>query len=107
MSVKPVDFQIMLPKTMEVAKMSNDEVHRNLTAQQQQVTATMHRAEDSLKQVYSRPQAQGTRIAEKPKENRKNDRKKKEAGGHSDKKDENGWNNTEKPIITSTIDIKV
>jgi len=107
MSIKPVDFQIMLPKTMEVAKLNNDEVHRNLTAQQQQAAATRHKAEDSLKQVYSRPHAQDVRIAEKQKENRRNDKKRQETGGQSDKKEENGRNNADNTVITSTIDIKI
>ncbi len=107
MSIKPVDFQVMLPRTMEVAKLSNDEVHRNLTAQQQQVTATQHKAEDSLKQVYSRAQAQDVRISEKQKENRRNGRKKEEDGGRSGEKDEKSRSGLEKEMITSTIDIKI
>lgn len=107
MSIKPVDFQIMLPKTMEVAKLSNDEIHRNLTAQQQQAEATMHKAEDSLKQVYSRSKAQDARISEKQKESSRKDQKRRETGGQSGKKEENSRNNTEDNVITSTIDIKI
>ena len=97
----------MLPKTMEVAKLSNDEMHRNLAAQQQQAAAAMHKAEDSLKQVYSRPQAQDVRIGEKQKENRGNDRKRRDTGGQSGKKEENGGNKAGNAVITSTIDIKI
>lgn len=107
MSIKPVDFQVMLPRTMEAAKLSNDETQRNLTAQQQQASATQHRAEDSLKQVYSRAHAHDVRISEKQKENRRNDKKKGKDGSHFDESEENSRSRFNKEIKTSTIDLKV
>lgn len=107
MSIKPVDFQVMLPRTMEAAKVSNDMTQRHITAQQQQVSATLHKAEDSLKQVYSRMEAQDVRIAEKQKENRQKDGKKKKDGSHSGESGNNGNSSLNNDIKTSTIDIKV
>lgn len=107
MSIKPVDFQVMIPRTTEAAKVSNDQTQRNLVNQQQQASATQHRAEDSLKQVYSRTQAQNARITEKQKENSKNDGKRKKEGNKSDENKDNGHSRLKHEIGTSTIDIKI
>lgn len=107
MSIKPVDFQIMIPRAMEAAKISSNETQRNLAAQQQQVLDTQHRAEDSLKQVYSRTQAQNARITEKQKENRKNGEKGRKSGDKAENNEENGHNKLDHEIKTSTIDIKI
>lgn len=107
MSIKPVDFQVMIPRAMEAAKITSDETQRNMAAQQQQISATQHRAEDSLKQVYSRTNAQNARIAEKQKENRKNDGKGKKSGDEADDNEEKGSKKLSREIKTSTIDIKI
>ena len=107
MSIKPVDFQVMIPRTMDAAKISNDENQRNISAKQQQILATQHKAEDSLKQVYSRAQAQNPHITEKQKENRQNSKKKRKEGYHSDKSAENNGRSLNNDSITSTIDIKI
>lgn len=107
MPIKPVDFQVMIPRTLEAAKVSNDLAQKNHLLQQQQAAATQHKAEDSLRQVYSRSQAEHTHITEKQRENRRNDREKK-------KKDQNRQENEDiensrlnKELKTSTIDIKI
>ncbi len=106
MAIKPVDFQVMIPRTMEAAKASNDVNQKNITAQQQQAAATQHRAEGSLKQVYSRTQPQSAHVEEKHKENSKKDGKGKQSGNQSDSHEESGHGRPNE-IITSTIDIKI
>ncbi len=108
MAIKPVDFQVMIPRTMEAAKISNDITQRNLAAQQQQASAMQHKSEDSLKQVYSRNQAQDVHISEKQKENSKGRGKRKrgdQTGAGGD--DEKNRNRLTDEIKTSTIDIKI
>ena len=103
MSIKPVDFQVMIPRTMEVSKSSNDEAQKNYTTQQQQAASTQQHAENTIKQVYSRKRAQDARITERQKEKGSNgkDQKKKE-------ENENSGNKVQKKSMqTSTIDIKV
>lgn len=107
MAIKPVDLQIMIPRTMEAAKASNDVNHRNLTAQQQQAAATQHRAEDSLKQVYSRSQPHNAQISEKQKDNSSKDGKGKKSGGKSAGDEGNEHNRPNDEITTSIIDIKI
>ena len=106
MSIKPVDFQVMIPRTMEVAKIANDEAQRSMAGQQQQAAASQHKAEDSLKQVYSRAHAQEARIMEKQKEDRKKDGKKKKEGSKPDSP-ENGRRKEFRSSSGSTIDIKI
>lgn len=107
MSIKPVDFQVMIPRTMEASKVSNDMTQKNMSAQQQQASAIRQRAEGSLKQVYSRTQAQNARISEKQKDNRKNDGKDKKNRNKGNKNEGNEKNDSKHEMITGTIDIKI
>jgi len=106
MAIKPVDFQVLIPRAMEAAKASNDVNHKNITAQQQQAAAAQHRAEGSLKQVYSRTQPQSAHVDEKQKENSRKDGKGKRSGSQSNGSEENDHDKPNE-IITSTIDIKI
>ncbi len=107
MPIKPVDFQVMIPRTLDAAKVSNDLAQKNHLLQQQQAAATQHKAEDSLRQVYSRSQAEHAHITEKQRENRRNDREKKKKGQTGQESDENENNRLNKEYKTSTIDIKI
>lgn len=106
MPVKPIDFQIMVPRAMDAAKISNDEAHRNQALLQQQAAATQHKADDTLKTVYSRSQAQNVRIAEKQKEDGQ-DRKKKKDGQAREDTQEKSRPNPVRDIKSCTIDIKI
>ena len=104
MSIKPIDFQVLIPRTTDVAKMNSDETHKNTALQQQQAASTQHKADNTLKQVYSQSRPQDVKITQKQKENNRKDRnkdKKKETQGNIEKKVlKNGTQ-------TSTIDIKI
>lgn len=102
MSIKPVDFQVLIPKTMEVARANNDEAQRNLAAQQQQATTVQHKVNDTLNQVYSQSKPQHAKITEKQKDKEQEKGKKKK--GKPGDKEEKSLNNG---IQTSTIDIKI
>ena len=93
MSVKPIDFQVMFPKTSELSKTYNDESNKNQAIHQQQATSNRERIDNSLKQVVARENVQHGRVSEKQeKENTKqNDKKKKQKNMRS----------------TPTIDIKI
>lgn len=103
MAIKPVDFQVMIPRTMEVSKASNDENQRNQTMMQQQTASSQQHAENSIRQVYSQSRAQNARINEKQKEkgNRGKEQKKKGQESDTDKK------GVKENLQTSTIDIKI
>lgn len=80
MSIKPMDFQVMFPKTSELSKTYNDEVNKNQAVLQQQAETNRDRIDHNLKQVVARENVEHGRVNEKqPKDNNKqNDKKKKQ-----------------------------
>ncbi len=103
MSIKPVDFQVIIPRTVEASKASNDENQKNYSMQQQQAANTQTIADNSLRQVYSQKRAQDARITERQKEEGdggKNQKKKEKTGGSAGRAGK-------KSMQTSTIDIKI
>lgn len=80
MSIKPMDFQVMFPKTSELAKTYSDEANKNQAIVQQQTEHNKERINNSLKQVVARENVEHGRVNEKQeKDNSKqNDKKKKQ-----------------------------
>lgn len=93
MSIKPMDFQVMFPKTSELAKTYSDEANKNQAVTQQQAEVNRERIDSSLKQVVARENVQHGRVNEKQEknDNNQNDKKKKQKNTRS----------------TPTIDIKI
>ncbi len=107
LSIKPIDFQIMVPRTLDAAKAASDSMQRNQGLQQQQASATQRKAAESLKQVYSQSQAEHARITEKQKEGQQGERKQERDGHVNEDKEEKEKNRLNNEISTSTIDIKI
>lgn len=109
MSVKPVDFQIAIPRSIDAAKAVSDEIQKNAAMQQQQAASVQNRAEDTLKQVYSRSKTEEVRITEKQREHERQgeSRKKKD----EDKEKNRGKKNSGKiyggTITSGRIDIRI
>ena len=97
MSIKPVDFQVMLPKTSEVSKVSSDDQHRNTAMQQMQSQSTQNKTELNLRQVHSQDKTPEARIKEKQEKN--------EGGKKEEKRKNKRDNNTDNN--SSTIDIRL
>lgn len=106
MAIKPVDFQVMIPRTMEASKVNNDESQRNQSLQYQLAAAGQQEAENSLKQVVSRPQAQNAKINERQNDRRQNGGKKKKQGQNSSE-DNKRKERLNKETGSSIIDIKI
>ena len=104
MSIKPVDFQMLIPKTVEVSKIGSDSANKDSALQQQQLAMVQQRAENSIKQVYNRDKAQNARITEKQKEDRREEAKKHKG---KQKKSNDEKSSLNKQMQTSTIDIKI
>ncbi|MHB8064769.1 MAG: hypothetical protein ACYDG2_19415 [Ruminiclostridium sp.] len=85
MSVKPMDFQVMFPKTSELSKTYSDEANKNQAIAQQQTEHNREKIDNSLKQVVARENVQHGRVNEKQeKDNSKqNDKKKKQKNTRS------------------------
>ncbi len=93
MSIKPMDFQVLYPKTTELSKTYNDEANKNQAVHQQQAETNRDRIDQSLKQVVARENVQHGRVNEKqPRENNKQNEKKK---------------NQKNPENKSKIDIRI
>ncbi|MCX8130295.1 MAG: hypothetical protein N3I35_09380 [Clostridia bacterium] len=105
MSIKPVDFQVMLPRTTEISKIHSDEQHKNQIIQQQQESTVQHKAEDNVKYVHSQDKVQEAKIREKE-EKERND-KKQEKRKNKNKGNYNSNSKKEEDIKTSTIDIRL
>lgn len=76
MSIKPIDFQVILPKTPEISKIHNDQTQKNISAQQSQASAVQNRAENNVKQVHSRDKSQEALIREKQEKDRQGNKDK-------------------------------
>lgn len=86
MSIKPIDFQMVIPKTSEVSKMYNDDVNKNQAIQQQQQTANQTNIDNKLKQVVNRENVQNGRVKEKQeKDNQRQNEKKKKRQNKDDR----------------------
>lgn len=103
MSIKPIDFQVMIPKTGEVSKIQNDQQQRNHAMEQQQTTVNQHKSQDNVNLVHSREDAQKAKISEKQekKQGEKRQKKNRQKGSYGTK----GEKSMEEQ--TSTIDIRL
>jgi len=57
MPIKPVDFQIMIPRTMDASKSQNDEFSKLLNIQQVAKENMQHDSERGVRQVQHRDKA--------------------------------------------------
>ncbi len=87
LSIKPIDFQMVIPKTSEVSKMYNDDVNKNQAIHQQQQTANQTNIDNRLKQVVNRENVQNGRVKEKQEKDnsRQNEKKKKRQNKDDDR----------------------
>ena len=97
MSIKPIDLQVMLPRTNEVTKIHSEEQQRSQIQQQGQANLTKQKVDDSLRQVHSQDKAQEAKIREKQEKERQEKRKEKK----KDKGSEDSNNQA------TTIDIRL
>jgi septal ring factor EnvC (AmiA/AmiB activator) len=102
-SIKPIDLQVMMPKTSEISKVSSEANQRNTAYQQQQAVNGQNKADSNLKQVYSREKSQEARIREKQEKGRENSGNKQK-----ERKRQRESNNKHEPgDKKSTIDIRL
>lgn len=103
MSIKPIDFQVAIPKTGEIGKIKNDEQQKNQSMQQQQVTVNQRKAEHDVNSVHARDNLQESKIRDKQdRQNNSEPRKKKK-----EEKDGNKDSKQKKDPGESVIDIRL
>lgn len=106
MSIKPVDFQISIPRTVEMSKVRGDENTKELAQQQAQAGSIQHKADNSMKQVQKRNQAEEAKIREK----QEKEGSKQKNKGQENKDEDNSQQNEGKYVAkqkTSTFDVKI
>lgn len=104
MSIKPVDLQVMIPKTPEVSRISSEFNEKSVAHQQQQSASVQNKVENDLRQVYSQESTQNTAIREKQEKNRG---RKKKKSRKDDKRKNSEREKTNLEVQTSTIDIRL
>jgi len=97
MSIRPIDLQVMLPRTSEVSKLHSDEQQKSQTQQQMQADLTQEKVDTSLRQVHSQDKVQEAKIRERQEKERQDKKKEK-------KKDRGSKDTNNK---ASTIDIRL
>jgi hypothetical protein len=107
MSIRPVDFQMLVPKVNERVRVQNEDQQRQISQQQQQALAADHTAEEHTSLVHTQEDAQKAQIAEKESEKQKRRRK---ASAKDDEDENKNKPTTRKPIQPNegrTIDIRL
>jgi hypothetical protein len=108
MSMRPIDFQTMVPKVSEMTRTQNELQQRAISQQQQQADQAAHGAQTQTKTVHQQDTAQKAGIREKRDERRRSAKGKRAQEQASD--DETGGENRKKPDQPTegrTIDIRV
>lgn len=107
MSIKPVDLQVMIPKSSEVSKINNTEQQKSQVLLQQQANLTQHKVEDTLTQVYQRQKTFEVQIRERQEQQRRQKEEQRKKDG-DDNKGKDSRNHKESGINKhSVIDIKI
>ena len=100
MSIRPLDFQVTVPRTTEVAKIHSEEQQRNELVQQQQNLTVQKEAMHNTKQVHHREGANEAKVRDKQEKQNEGQEKKKKRNNYNAKSEE------EESTI-STIDIRL
>lgn len=105
MPIKPVDYQVMLPRTSEAARIQSDIRNRDHIINQHQSMEVSQKADESLKQVYSKDKAHETGIRDRQEKGRgqshTNEKHAKNKKNHSELVE------MEDEIKSTTIDIRL
>jgi hypothetical protein len=94
----------MIPKTFEVSKVHNDEQQKNIAMQHEQEAASQHKAEDGVKIVHSKENAQKAKVSNNQKKNQEQEQKKKRKKNKGNYGKDSELKQDEQ---TSTIDIRL
>ena len=97
MSIKPIDMQIMMPRTNEVSKISSDNQNKSHAMQQSTNTAVQHKVDDELNKVIAKDSVE--KISIKNDQDKKRKERENQKSSKKKKSDENE--------VGSSIDIKI
>ncbi len=108
MSIRPVDYQILMPKVNDVAKTLSEEQQRLSAQAQQNAKNSVKEADQDTRSVHTQSEAQKTVITEEKKRQSGNQGKKQDKKGETSEKDDSGNPRELKmPQERHTIDIRI
>ncbi|HHW22812.1 MAG TPA: hypothetical protein GXX26_08030 [Clostridiaceae bacterium] len=108
MSIRPVDYQILMPKVNEVARMQSEEQQRLVGQAQQNADNSVKEALQDIRSVHTQREAQKITIADDQR-NRGRDQEKKQGkkSGESEKDEGRKTGEIKLPQEKHTIDIRI
>jgi len=107
MPIKPIDFQIMIPRTVDASKTQNDQFSKQLTLQQVANSNVQHESEKGLRQVQHRDKSFKAGIDKDGKGNQGYEQDKDEHEGKHNKEETDNNDSMNKAHSTVHIDIKI
>lgn len=106
MSIKPIDLQVMIPKTSEVSKIHSHENQKSLVLQQQQAISAQNKVENQLRQVYLQNRVHEVKIRERERNNQQNREKNREEEERSKAKGKR-QNDKTTEVKPGAVDIRI
>ena len=109
MSIRPIDFQIMIPKSQEVQKIKQNEIDNHKTNAQINIQKESEHQSELLKQVNETDKPFESKIhvnEENQKQGSKRDRKKKKSNKENDE-EKGGFESTAYRDSFSKIDVRI
>ncbi|MDK2798553.1 MAG: hypothetical protein PWP27_123 [Clostridiales bacterium] len=110
MSIKPIDFQIAVPKTSEISKIQNEDNQKYYTNQQHVSSFVQEQANHAMKRVNATDKSYEGKIRDKNKEESKKHSSQKENRKERKEEQENDKDkkqNVSKPSKGNIIDIHI
>jgi uncharacterized protein YifE (UPF0438 family) len=108
MSFGPIDLQVMMPKTNDVAQLNQNVLNRNEAAAQQLANSTQKNVSESTKQVVNTKKPENAQInLEEKNKNGYNGNKKKKKNNDTSDEEKNEKNNKDKTKSNYSFDVRI
>ena len=88
MSISPVDMQVMMTKTTEVASKHSAELHKAVSDQQKVVSQENQRQEENTKKVHDRDTTEKIYVDEEDNEKNKKENEKKKSNSDGENEED-------------------
>lgn len=93
MSIKPIDFQVMIPKTAEISKIQNDQQQKNIVVNEQQTNTMRQKTEENVNIVHSRENAEKVRVDSEQEKKKDEKSRKTQTEPGTELKEKKNWKN--------------
>lgn len=107
MSISPVDMQVMITKTTEVAGKHSAELHKAVADQQKVVQNENQRQEDNTKKVHDRNKTERIYVDEEESNKNKQDNESKKSNTEEDNEEENEKKTPQEEMIGRHFDASI